>query len=218
MFGAFFFRPYVWSDCGCLTYHGQTPTRNRMSTLNSYRPYLIRALHDWICDNGLTPHLLVDADMEGVVVPPSAVQEGRVVLNIAPRAVVGFNIDQDYVSFSARFGGVSQDIWVPISAVLAIYARENGQGMVIPDDPREPAELERIADEDDLDRAELQDVTEEVVAASTESKQRPSLAAVPNAEMTGERSASETTPSDNGDDEPPKPPKPPKAPFLRVVK
>jgi stringent starvation protein B len=102
--------------------------------MTSHRPYLLRALSEWIADNDMTPHLLVDATQPGVQVPSSAVKEGKVVLNIAERAVVRLQIDNDSVSFSARFGGVSYPVMVPISAVLAIYARETGQGMALPDD------------------------------------------------------------------------------------
>jgi len=86
----------------------------------------------------MTPHLLVDATQAGVQVPASAVKEGKVVLNIAERAVVQLNIDNHAVSFTARFGGVSFPVMVPISAVLAIYARETGQGMALPDDGHAP--------------------------------------------------------------------------------
>lgn len=102
--------------------------------MTSHRPYLLRALAEWIADNDMTPHLLVDATQAGVQVPASAVKEGKVVLNIAQRAVAHLLIDNDSVSFSARFGGVSYPVMVPISAVLAIYARETGQGMALPDD------------------------------------------------------------------------------------
>ena len=104
------------------------------SGMTSHRPYLLRALNEWIADNGMTPHLLVDATQAGVQVPASAVKEGKVVLNIAERAVVRLMIDNDAVSFTARFGGVSQPVYVPISAVLAIYSRETGQGMALPED------------------------------------------------------------------------------------
>ena len=104
------------------------------SRMTSHRPYLLRALYEWIADNGMTPHLLVDATQAGVQVPASAVKEGKVVLNIAERAVVRLMIDNDAVSFTARFGGVSQPVYVPISAVLAIYSRETGQGMALPED------------------------------------------------------------------------------------
>ena len=102
--------------------------------MTSHRPYLLRALSEWIADNDMTPHLLVDATQPGVQVPPSTVKEGKVVLNIAERAVVRLQIDNASVSFSARFGGVSYPVMVPISAVLAIYARETGQGMALPDE------------------------------------------------------------------------------------
>ncbi|MFT3756134.1 MAG: ClpXP protease specificity-enhancing factor [Pseudoxanthomonas sp.] len=102
--------------------------------MTSHRPYLLRALAEWIADNGMTPHLLVDATQSGVQVPASAVKEGKVVLNIAQRAVSHLVIDNDEVAFSARFGGVSYPVRVPISAVLAIYSRETGQGMALPED------------------------------------------------------------------------------------
>ncbi|WP_434025919.1 ClpXP protease specificity-enhancing factor [[Pseudomonas] boreopolis] len=102
--------------------------------MTSHRPYLLRALVEWINDNGMTPHILVDAGLQGVQVPPSSVQDGRVVLNIAERAVVHLHMDNDGVSFTARFGGVSHPVYVPMSAVLAVYARETGQGMALPDD------------------------------------------------------------------------------------
>lgn len=108
--------------------------------MTSNRPYLLRALHAWISDNGLTPYLLVDAAIEGVRVPPGAAKDGRVVLNIAMRAVTQFEIANEYVRFLARFGGVSQSVHVPMAAVLAIYAQENGQGMMFSADsaPTEP--------------------------------------------------------------------------------
>lgn len=106
--------------------------------MSSHRPYLLRALNEWIADNGMTPHLLVDAMRPGVQVPPQAVSDGKVVLNIAERAVARLLIDNETVSFTARFGGVSHPVVVPISAVLAIYARETGQGMALPDDASAP--------------------------------------------------------------------------------
>ncbi len=102
--------------------------------MSSHRPYLLRALYEWIADNGMTPHLLVDATSAGVRVPPHTIKDGRVVLNIADRAVAKLEMDNDSVRFTARFGGVSQAVVVPIAAVLAIYARETGQGMALPDD------------------------------------------------------------------------------------
>ena len=104
--------------------------------MTSHRPYLLRALSEWIADNDMTPHLLVDATQPGVQVPPSTVKEGKVVLNIAERAVVRLMIDNDAVSFTARFGGVSFPVYIPVDAVLAVYARETGHGMALPEDVR----------------------------------------------------------------------------------
>jgi stringent starvation protein B len=98
--------------------------------MSSNRPYLLRAMHEWISDNGLTPYLLVDAAHPGVQVPPQAVKDGRVVLNVALRAVAQLDLGRDRVRFLARFSGVSQSVEVPVTAVLAIYAQENGQGMM----------------------------------------------------------------------------------------
>jgi stringent starvation protein B len=102
--------------------------------MTSNRPYLLRALYEWIADNDMSPHLLVDAVREGVQVPASAVKDGRVVLNIAARAVAQLDMGNREIRFLARFGGVSQSVVVPVSAVLAIYAQETGQGMMLPDD------------------------------------------------------------------------------------
>lgn len=96
----------------------------------SRRPYLLRAMLDWMIDCGHTPHLIVDAAPAGVRVPKAYVKEGRIVLNISPNATQSLQIDGEAVSFNARFGGVAQVIHVPIDAVLGIYARETGQGMV----------------------------------------------------------------------------------------
>jgi stringent starvation protein B len=96
----------------------------------SRRPYLIRAIYDWCVDNGHTPHLLVAADYPGVSVPLQFVQEGRITLNLSPMAVQSLNIDDDPIWFSARFSGRPFDVIVPPGAVLAIFARENGEGLV----------------------------------------------------------------------------------------
>ena len=108
--------------------------------MTSNRPYLIRALYDWISDNDLTPYVLVDARAEGVRVPPFAVKEGQVVLNLAMRAVENLELGNDLIRFRARFSGHSHDILVPIAAVRAIYAQENGQGMMFPPDAAQNAE------------------------------------------------------------------------------
>jgi len=102
--------------------------------MTSHRPYLLRALYEWIADNDMTPHLLVDAGQPGVQVPPHTIRDGKVVLNIAARAVSTLELGNEAVRFTARFGGVSHPVSVPVSAVLAIYARETGQGMALPED------------------------------------------------------------------------------------
>ncbi len=102
--------------------------------MTSNRPYLIRALYDWIVDNRMTPHLLVDANAEGVVVPQQFVQDGRIVLNVSPDAVRGLEMANDLIGFNARFGGMPMDVMVPPSTVLGIYAKENGRGMLFPEE------------------------------------------------------------------------------------
>ena len=113
------------------------------AAMTSNRPYLIRAMHEWIGDNGMTPYLLVDAGFPGVMVPQHAVKDGRVVLNVAPRAVAQLELGNQFIRFMARFSGVSQSVELPIAAVQAIYAQETGQGMMLPKDnetagPQEP--------------------------------------------------------------------------------
>ncbi|WP_325063010.1 ClpXP protease specificity-enhancing factor [Nitrincola iocasae] len=98
-------------------------------TMTPSRSYLLSALHQWITDNDLTPYLAVDARVQGVMVPEQFTLDDQLVLNISYSAVQQLSIDQDGVSFNARFGGVPMNIFVPLAAVLAIYARENGQGM-----------------------------------------------------------------------------------------
>ena len=97
--------------------------------MRSPRPYLIRALIDWIVDSDWTPHLLIAADVEGVVVPRDHVEDDRIVLNVSARAVRGFVCSDDTVSFDSRFGGRAFHVVVPLEAVLAVYARESGAGL-----------------------------------------------------------------------------------------
>lgn len=103
--------------------------------LTPNRPYLARAIYEWIVDNNLVPHILVDATQKNVIVPREFVKNGQIVLNVAPYATHNFELGNDVISFSARFGGVSQDLYIPISALLGIYARENGVGLFF--DPSE---------------------------------------------------------------------------------
>mgnify|MGYP001820640173 CR=1 FL=1 len=106
--------------------------------MNSSRPYIMRALYDWIVDNNCTPYVLVDASISGVSVPTQYVKDDQIVLNISPDAVVDLSITNQAVAFNGRFGGKAEDVFVPITAVVGIYARENGQGMVF--DPEEPSD------------------------------------------------------------------------------
>lgn len=169
-----------------------------VAAMSSQRPYLLRAIHEWISDNGMTPHLLVNADFPGVHVPPGTAKDGKVVLNIAERAVGQLSLGNDYITFGARFGGVAHEVFVPVAAVLAIYSRETGQGMALPEDV-------------DMDDAASPPVQADV----DDAPKRPMLSAVPAAEGSDE--------SSDGDDGEPTPPSnepgnSPKRPQLRVVK
>ncbi len=112
--------------------------------MTSNRPYLLRALYEWILDNNMTPHLLVDTAQENVRVPPQYIENNRIILNIVPDAVRDLVLGNESITFSARFGGKSFDIHVPISAVLAIYARENGKGLIFPADEPEEKDQEPL--------------------------------------------------------------------------
>jgi len=98
--------------------------------MSSTRPYLLRALYEWITDNGLTPHILLDAAAAGLALPGQHVVDGKLVLNIGPDAVRGLHIDNEVLRCSARFGGVATPLQIPVQCVQAVYARENGKGIV----------------------------------------------------------------------------------------
>lgn len=123
--------------------------------MTSSRPYLIRALYQWIVDNGVTPYILVDALVEGVDVPAQYIQDNKIVLNIAPMAVQGLTLGDDTVSFSARFSGQSVNLVVPTDAVMAIYARENGQGMMFNEEPGSPEPPDHTDPDDDKPKPSL---------------------------------------------------------------
>lgn len=108
-------------------------------TMTSSRSYLIRALYEWINDNHLTPYLLVNANEQNVSVPQEFVgKDGQIILNVAPTAIMGLDMSHDAISFSARFGGVPTDLYVPNHAVMGIYAKENGKGMMFEPEPPAP--------------------------------------------------------------------------------
>jgi len=100
--------------------------------MTSSKPYLIRALYEWILDNDTTPYMLVDTSSDQVLIPAGIANDGKVVLNLSPSAIQNLEMTNEHVSFSARFNGVAQDLYCPISSLMAIYARENGEGMMFP--------------------------------------------------------------------------------------
>ena len=106
------------------------------------RPYLLRAMHAWITDNGQTPHIVVDASVEGVSVPSQYVRDGKIVLNVSHNAVSALDLGNEFVLFQARFSGTAYSVSVPVRAVLGIYARETGRGMIFSEEdssaPDEP--------------------------------------------------------------------------------
>ncbi|WP_423062852.1 ClpXP protease specificity-enhancing factor [Candidiatus Paracoxiella cheracis] len=102
--------------------------------MNSSRPYLLRAIYEWLIDNSLTPYIMVDAMASGVEVPERFVEDGKIVLNIESQAVGNLRLGNDAVEFDARFSGIAHHIFIPVSAVKAIYAFENGRGMVFSDE------------------------------------------------------------------------------------
>jgi len=106
--------------------------------MTSSRPYLLRAIYEWIVDNGLTPYMLVNANYPDVQVPAEHINDGKIILNVAPEAVQSFHMGAADVSFNARFGGRPMNLFFPVSAVLAVYARENGRGMVFDDSDDSP--------------------------------------------------------------------------------
>lgn len=139
-----------------------------MAELSSRRPYLIRALYDWVLDNDLTPHLLVAADAPGVHVPRQFVTEdGKITVNISPGAVRGLSLDNDLIHFSARFSGQSYNVSLPPGAVLALYARENGEGMLFGDVEETPA-----ADDHSLPSGTQASATDESGADESEEQTR----------------------------------------------
>jgi stringent starvation protein B len=106
-----------------------------MRKMSSNRPYLLRALYEWITDNGMTPLILVKADLADTHVPAAYIEDGRIVLNISMSAVQGLELGNEFVRFHARFAGVVEAVQIPVNAIQAIYARENNMGMLLPDDP-----------------------------------------------------------------------------------
>ena len=168
--------------------------------LGSTRPYLIRALYEWCTDNGLTPYVAVQVD-ETVQVPREFVKNNEIVLNISFDATSSLKLGNEFIEFKARFGGIAREIVVPIGRVIAIYARENGQGMAFPSAP---------------------------AAASGAAAAEPGAALVPVAPLAAPGKISPISPispppaapegGSDGDGAPPEPPKPSGRPALKRIK
>ena len=105
-------------------------TQQDPSPMSSRRPYLVRAMHEWMTDNHQTPHIVVDASIEGLEIPRQFVQDGKIILNISFNATQNLNMSNERIEFNARFGGHTHHVVVPMHALLGIYARESGQGMI----------------------------------------------------------------------------------------
>jgi len=105
--------------------------------MTSLKPYLIRSIYEWIIDNHLTPHLLVDAESSHAILPQQFIEDGKIVLNIRPEAIQGLSLGNEEIQFNARFSGKPMHIVTPIAAVMAIYAKENGKGMIFDQEDEE---------------------------------------------------------------------------------
>lgn len=138
------------------------------TTFSPKRPYFLRALHEWLTDNELTPYLMVDSTHEGLQAPIEYAQDGKLVLNIGYIATKDLMIDNDYISFSARFGGVSQEIWIPMASVIGIFAKED-QKQALFFDPNEYANVVNSAVKEDKPK------TKTTTNKSTTNKSKPTL-------------------------------------------
>lgn len=124
-------------------------------TMTSTKPYLIRALYEWCLDNGCTPYLATWVN-EHTRVPAQYVQDNQIVLSISPSATKDLQIDNEWVSFHARFGGVSHEIWIPVGHVIGLYAKETGEGMGFEVQPYQPDDATTVGQELDRDQSSLQ--------------------------------------------------------------
>ena len=106
--------------------------------MTSLKPYLIRSIYEWIIDNDLTPHLLVDAENSNAILPRQFIEDGKIILNIRPQAIQGLVLGNNEIQFNARFSGKPMSIVAPVAAVMAIYAKENGKGMIFDQEDEEP--------------------------------------------------------------------------------
>lgn len=144
----------------------------------SNRPYLIRAIYDWIVDNQWTPHFQIDANYPGTNVPQEYVQEGVIVLNAHPSAVFGLSFDNDLFAFKARFQGIERSIYFPPEAVLAVFARENGQGMPFPPEPYPEDYAEETENKPTLQTVESSESEAKTDKKIKNAKKKPTLSIV----------------------------------------
>ena len=114
------------------------------------RPYLIRAIREWAMDNGLTPQLLVDAGVDGIVIPEGYVRDGKIVLNVHTQAVKALELGNEFITFSARFGGISHAINLPVKSILAVFARENGRGIFFQEEENQHQLEQPVSDGEQL--------------------------------------------------------------------
>lgn len=148
--------------------------------MSPQRPYLLQALYDWLLDNDCTPHVVVDASQPFVDVPQEHVKDGQIVLNIHPAALTNFAMDLEHIGFEARFGGVPRRIYLPMAAIVAIYARENGAGTIFEAEPglqseqSEPS-LQPLAEVDDTPATPSDSATQ---TEDSPSRKRPTLTVV----------------------------------------
>ncbi|MDA5545004.1 MULTISPECIES: ClpXP protease specificity-enhancing factor [Yersinia] len=168
------------------------------SGMTPRRPYLLRAFYEWLIDNQLTPHLVVDVTRPGVSVPMEFARDGQIVLNVAPRAVGNLELGNEEVSFNARFGGIPREVTVPMGAVMAIYARENGSGTMF--EPEEAYDSDADGNFVGMEEEDNEAAPTENLMLVTDETQ------VPHGE------------GNSPDDEPPQPPRSGGRPALRVVK
>ncbi|MGR5549217.1 ClpXP protease specificity-enhancing factor [Vibrio sp. DNB22_12_1] len=146
-----------------------------IAKMTARRPYMLRAFYDWLVDNDLTPHLVVDATMPGVRVPVEFIQDGQIILNIAPRAVGHLELGNDAITFQARFSGRPHSVIVPVYAVQAIYARENGAGtMFEPEEAYTNIEDEAMVEEEQASTlTTVSDEPSEMVDSTSDEEQAP---------------------------------------------
>ncbi len=137
------------------------------------KPYFLRAYYDWIVDNGWTPFLLVDATGDDVAVPREHVRNGQIVLNVTPRAVRNLEMDNEAVTFSTRFGGVAQKVYLPVRSILAIYPEESGQALSFPPEPA-PGATDKSSEEKRPDESLLRPAPAAAPKADGDDDDRPS--------------------------------------------